>query len=111
MVGQRRQRALQIDCGQDERNPGRICGSRQIQRANTGVRERAPDERDVKHAGQHEIGYVLAATDKQAPILAPRERASHESIACRLRHQWRLNACWQLDTDNSSTTCGKLKYR
>jgi hypothetical protein len=80
VIGQGRQRLLQIGRRQDERNSG-CCGRpRQIYGANSRMRQRTAYERDVKHAWQLEISYVLPLAHEQPAILAPRHGASHKAI-------------------------------
>ena len=66
--------------------PGAVCGARQIDRADAGMRNRAAHERRMQHARQNEIGDELPVAGQQPAVLAPQQRASDERSLAVIAH-------------------------
>ena len=74
-LGHRRQQSQQIGAVEREHDAGHRRRSRQIDRADAGMRHRAAHEDRVQHSRQDEIGDELPLAGQQAPVFAPQQRA------------------------------------
>jgi hypothetical protein len=99
-IRHRRQLADKLGPGQHMADARRRGSTRDVDRLDAGVRQRASDQHRVQHSRQFEIGDVLAAAGQQPAVLAPRHGAADERnmrnlvhAGCRLSTALRSRHC------------------
>ena len=108
-VRHRRQQPQQIGAAQCKSHTAGRCGTRQIDRADARVRDRAPDESRMQHARQFEIGDELPLAGQQPPILAPQQRPA-DVRRSGFAHSWALSVLRRISSAPALTALTIFTY-